>query len=236
MARQIIGVTGGEGVHFIRVVDKCGFGGALSGGYFEFVVAEGVAVAVVAAVFTVTWIGIAGVVHGAVPAEFDVLGKTAAGLDLSGVRFGFGRGCFPGVLALIFGIVVEAEMEEFFGGGEAVAGFEVGELALHGVDEEADGGTAVVGFLADDLGQCGTDVLRRLGGFGLGLRFGARMGFGRALSVGLVDDRPCGLEAKFDEEPGGVEAMARLGVGEFAVHGGDEEADDEPGRPGFSGQ
>ena len=131
--------------------------------------------------------------------------------------------------------MVEAEAEEFFGGGEAVAGFEVGELSLHGVDEEADGGTAVVGFLADDLGQCGTDVARRLGRFGLGLRFGARMGFGRALSVGLVDDRPCGLEAEFDEEPGGVEAMARLGVGEFAVHGGDEEADDEPAVLGFLG-
>ena len=171
-------------------------------------------------------------------AEFDVFGKLALGFYLSGVRlfgvrFGPGRGCFPGVLALIFGIVVEAETEEFFGGEEAVAGFEVGELALHGIDEEADGGTAVVGFLADDLGESGTDAVRRVVGFRL--RFGAGMGFGCALSVGLADDRPCGLEAEFDEEPGGVEAMARLGVGEFAVHGGDEEADDEAAVLGFRG-
>ena len=54
------------------------------------------------------------------------------------------------------------------------------------------------------------------------------MGFGRARLVGLVEDSLGGLEAEFDEEPGGVEAVAGLGVGEIAVHGGDEEADDEP--------
>ena len=155
----------------------------------------------------------------------------------SGVRFGFGLGYFGGVLALIFGIVVEAEAEEFLGGGEAVAGFEVGELALHGVDEEADGGAAVVGFVVDDFGEGGTDAVGRLGAFGLGLRlrFGARMGFGVARLVGLVEDRLGGLEAEFDEEPGGVEAVAGLGVGEIAVHGGDEEADDEAAVVGFLG-
>ena len=51
----------------------------------------------------------------------------------------------------------------------------------------------------------------------------------------MVDEGLCGLEAEFDEEAGGVEAMAGLGVGEFAVHGGDEEADDEPAVLGFLG-
>ena len=45
----------------------------------------------------------------------------------------------------------------------------------------------------------------------------------------------CGLEAEFDQEPGGIEAMARLGVGKFAVHGGDEETDDETAVLGFLG-
>ncbi len=110
-----------------------------------------------------------------------MLGKAALGFYLSGVRlggvrFGVGLGCFGGVLALIFGVVVETEAEEFFGGGEPVAGFEVGECALHGVDEEADGGAAVIGFIANDFGQCGTNAARCLGGFGFGLRLGARMG------------------------------------------------------------
>ena len=141
----------------------------------------------------------------------------------------------PGVVALILGVVVEAEAEEFFGGGEAVAGFEVGELALHGVDEEADGSAAVVGFLADDLGQCGTDAVLRVVGFGFGLRLGARMGLRGAPGCGAVDEGLGGLEAEFDEEPGGVETVARLGVGEFAVHGGYEEADDEPAILSFLG-
>ena len=245
VAGEVIGVADGEGVDFIEAVDKEGFGRGLAGYFVEFLVAEGVAVAVVAAVFADAGVGIAGVVDGAVPAEFDVLGKATLGFDLSGVRlsevwlgevrFGFGGGCCPGVLALIFGIVVEAEAEEFLGGGEAVAGFEVRELALHGVDEEADGGAAVVGFVVDYFGEGGTDAVRRLGAFGLGLRFGARMGFGVARLVGLVEDRLGGLEAEFDEEPGGVEAVAGLGVGEIAVHGGDEEADDEAAVVGFLG-
>ena len=54
-----------------------------------------------------------------------------------------------------------------------MAGFEVGELALHGVDEELDDYVAVAGFLADDLGELGADgVGGALGfGFGLPLRF-----------------------------------------------------------------
>ena len=44
-----------------------------------------------------------------------------------------------------------------------------------------------------------------------------------------------GFESEFDEEAGGVEAMAGLGVGDIAVHGGDEEADDETAVLGFLG-
>ena len=82
VAGDVIGVTGGEGVHFVEVVDEEGFGGGLSGYFFEFLVAERGAVAVVTAVFANAGIGIAGVVDGAVPAEFDVLGKAALGFDL----------------------------------------------------------------------------------------------------------------------------------------------------------
>ena len=228
-AGEVIGVTGGEGVHCTTVVDKEDFAGGGSGGFFEFVVVEEVALAVVAAVFANTRVGIAGVVQGAVQAEFDVLGAEALGFDFGGVRFGFGLGCFGGLPALIFGVVVEAEAEEFPGGGEPVAGFEVGELAPHYVDEEADGGAAKVGFIANDLGEGGTDVVGRVGGFGFGLRFGGAPG------GGVVDVRLGGLEAEFDEEAGGVEAVAGLGVGEFAVHGGDEEADDETAVLSFLG-
>ena len=84
VAGEVIGVAGGEGVDFIEAVDKEGFGGGLAGYFVEFLVAEGVAVAVVAAVFARAGVGIAGVVDGAVPAEFDVLGKAALGFDLGG--------------------------------------------------------------------------------------------------------------------------------------------------------
>ena len=88
-----------------------------------------------------------------------------------------------------------------------MAGFEVGEFALHGVDEEADGGAAIVGFLADDLGELGADALGGALGFGFGLplrlwlslRLGAGIALARcdsgtgalggALCVGVVDDR-----------------------------------------------
>ena len=53
-----------------------------------------------------------------------------------------------------------------------MAGFEVGELALHGVDEELDGDIAVAGFLADDLGELGADALSGALGFGFGLPLG----------------------------------------------------------------
>ena len=174
VAGEIVGVTSGEGVHCIAVVDEVAFARSGPGGFFKLVVAEEVAIAVVMAVFANAGVGIAGVIDGAVPAEFDVLGEAAPGFDLGGVRFGFGLilGCFAGVLLLILGVVVEAEAEEFSGGGEPVAGFEVGELALHDVDEEADGGASEVGFLADDLGEFGTDAVGRVAGFGIGFRLG----------------------------------------------------------------
>ena len=229
VAVEVGDVTSGEALHFTKGVDKVGLGWGGPGGCFEFAVVEEVAIAVVAPVFANTGVGIAGVVYGTVPAELDVLGKAALGFDLGGVRFGVGLGCCLGILSLIFGVVVEAEAEEFFRGGEPVAGFEVGELALHSVDEETDGGAAEVGFIANDLGKRGADAVRRVGGLrvGLRLRLGARMRCGEAPRGAAVEDGLSWLEAEFDEEPGGVEAVAGLGVGEFAVHGGDEEADDE---------
>ena len=53
-----------------------------------------------------------------------------------------------------------------------MAGFEVGELALHGVDEELDGDIAVAGFLADDLGELGADGVGCALGFGFGWPLG----------------------------------------------------------------
>ena len=117
-----------------------------------------------------------------------------------------------------------------------MAGFEVGEFALHGVDEEADGDTAIVGFLADDLGQLGADGVGGAVGFGFGLPLGlllslmlgagivlARCGsgtgalgvgaLGGALCVGVVDGGLCLVEAELDEESSGVDAVAGLEVG-----------------------
>ena len=133
-----------------------------------------------------------------------------------------------------------------------MAGFEVGELALHGVDEELDGDIAVSGFLADDLGELGADGIGRALGFGFGwplglwlgagialalsLGLGTGMGLARALGgVGAVDGSLGLVVAEFDEESCGVDAVAGLEVGELALHGGDEELDDEPAVLGFLG-
>ena len=53
--------------------------------------------------------------------------------------------------------------------------------------------------------------------------------------AGAVDDSLGLVVAEFDEETGGVDAMAGLEVREVAVHGGDEELDDEPAVLGFLG-
>ena len=130
-----------------------------------------------------------------------------------------------------------------------MAGFEVGELALHGVDEELDGDIAVAGFLADDLGELGADSLGGALGFGFGLplglslrlRLGAGIAVGCALGgsalggAGVVDDSLGLIEAELDEESSGVDAVAGLEVGELALHGGDEELDDESAVLGFLG-
>ena len=58
---------------------------------------------------------------------------------------------------------------------------------------------------------------------------------GGALCVGTVNDSLGLVEAEFDEESGGVDAVAGLEVGELALHGGDEELDDEPAVLGFLG-
>ena len=55
------------------------------------------------------------------------------------------------------------------------------------------------------------------------------------LCAGVVDDSLSLVEAEFDEESGGVDAVAGLEVGELALHGGDEELDDEPAVLGFLG-
>ena len=109
-----------------------------------------------------------------------------------------------------------------------MAGFEVGEFALHGVDEELDSDIAVAGFLADDLGELGADGVACVLGFGFGwplglwLRLGAGVALLRALSVvalggalcvGAVDDGLGLVVAEFDEESGGVDAVAGLEVG-----------------------
>ena len=61
----------------------------------------------------------------------------------------------------------------------------------------------------------------------LSLRLGAGIAvgcaLGGALCVGAVDDSLGLVEAEFDEESSGVDAVAGLEVGEIALHGGDEE-------------
>ena len=70
----------------------------------------------------------------------------------------------------------------------------------------------------------------------LSLGLGAGIGLARALGgVGAVDGSLGLVVAEFDEESGGVDAVAGLEVGELALHGGDEELDDEPAVLGFLG-
>ena len=117
-----------------------------------------------------------------------------------------------------------------------MAGFEVGEFALHGVDEELDGDIAVAGFLTNDLGELGADALGGAMGFGFGLPLGLLLSLmlgagivlarcssgtgalgggalGGALCVGVVDGGLCLVEAELDEESSGVDAVAGLEVG-----------------------
>ena len=74
-----------------------------------------------------------------------------------------------------------------------MAGQEVGEGALHEVDEEANGGESALGFRLDDVGELGADEVIGVVGRGLWLASA------RALGVGLVDEWLSLMEAEFDE-------------------------------------
>ena len=233
---QVVGVLGDEGVHFIAVADEMGSSGGVMGDCFEFLGVERVAVAVMEAVFADAGVGVACIVHRAMAAEFDVFLKAALGFQFGRVRSGVGSGFSLGIDSLV-GVriirgVVEATAEQFFGGVEAVAGFEVGEFALHYGDEEADGGAAMVGCFAHDLSEFAADAMVRAGGFGRGVGVDGARALGRD---GAVDAGLGRREAEFDQEAGGVKAVAGLEVRELAVHGGGQEADDEPAVLGFLG-
>ena len=61
---------------------------------------------------------------------------------------------FVVVFVLVVGVTggaVESSPEQLFCGCDAVVGFEVLQVALHDVDEEADGISAVGGFELDDV-------------------------------------------------------------------------------------
>ena len=102
-----------------------------------------------------------------------------------------------------------------------MVGLEVGQVARHDVDQEADGGAAVVGLFPDEGGQFlmeGGRVYRReRGGRGVFSGWGG-VGVGVDEGLGLV-------EAEVEELTGGVETVAGFGVFELALHDVDEEAD-----------
>ena len=226
---QVLGVAGQVVLQPVAVDDEVFHGGGATGGGFELIVVKGVAFAVVESVFADAGVGVVSVVHGAVLAEFEEFGVALGFQFFRGQLDGFRFGSCLGVC--IFGEVVEAALEEFFGGGETMAGFEVGEFALHGVDEELDGDVAIVSFFADDLGELGADGVGGALGFGfglplslgLGLRLGAGVALARcssgtgalggALCVGAINDSLGLVEAEFDEESSGVDAVAGLEVG-----------------------
>ena len=209
------------------------------GDFFESLRVEQVAIAIMETVFADAGVGVALIVQRTVAAEFDVFLKLSLGFDFSRIGRGFslGRDGLVGVRCV--GGAVEAALEEFSGGGKAVTGFEVGEFALHHVDEEADGGTALVGLFAHDLGEFGADAMVRGGGFGRGVAVDGVGTLGRGGTVVRQAHHGRGglgrLEAEFDQKPGGVEAVAGLEVRELAVHGGGQEADDEAAVLGFLG-
>ncbi len=104
--------------------------GASWAAFFAFPGVENVAVAVMEEVCTDAGVGVAFIVRRAVAAEFDVFLKAALGFDFSGIGSGFSRGV-DGFLGVRFiGGAVEAAAEQFFGGIEAVAGFEVRLLSI----------------------------------------------------------------------------------------------------------
>ena len=60
----------------------------------------------------------------------------------------------PGRVGPVHGALgpVEAQLDQQPGRVDAVAGLEVRELSIHGVDQEADDEASVPGFLGDDVG------------------------------------------------------------------------------------
>ena len=61
---------------------------------------------------------------------------------------------FVVVFVLVVGVTVgavESSPEQLFSGCDAVVRFEIAQVALHDVDEEADGISAVGGFQLDDV-------------------------------------------------------------------------------------
>lgn len=120
---------------------------------------------------------------------------------------------------------VEAAMQEFPCGGQAVVGLEGLEVALHHVHQKSDGGAAVVSLFADQGGEILVErvgisrVSRRLRGTTPGRlgcrRIGGDEGMGRSKS-------------NIEELAGSVETMARFGTFQAALHKIDKEADNEP--------
>ena len=120
---------------------------------------------------------------------------------------------------------VEPAAQKLPGCREPVVRLEVGQAALHHVDEEPDGVSAVVGFLSNQVCELlgVAEALRTAARRRRDAEAGARAGGAGA----GVDEALGGVEAEADELPGGAESVAWLGAFEVALHGGDEESDDE---------
>ena len=149
----------------------------------------------------------AGVVFG----RWTILDEILAGIG--GVSFR-GRG-------------VEATVQEFPGGGQAMMGFEILEIALHDVNQETDGGAAIVGLFADQ----GSQILveRNDIGVGSGGRRSSLPGRG-----GMGSEEGAGRgPTEVEKLPGSVKAMARFGICRTALHEVDEETNYEPSIAGF---
>ncbi len=166
-----------------------------------------------------------------------VAGLSRTALIVSGVwsRAGvvFGRwAMLDAILAGISGVSfrsrgVEATVQEFPGGGQAMVGFKILEIALHDVNQETDGGAAIVGLFADQDSQ----ILVERNGIGVG-----NGGLGSSLPGrgGMGGDEGAGRgPTEVEELPGGVKAVARFGICRAALHEVDEKTNDEPSIAGL---
>ena len=100
-ADQVLGVARQKVLHLFGGLDEMLHDGGDMGGGVELVIAEGVALAVVEAVFADAGEGMVLVVHRAVGAEFDETGL-ALGFLFFGGQFG-GFGGFLGILVVVGG-------------------------------------------------------------------------------------------------------------------------------------